>query len=119
MYTLTVKPFLDQYNKKYIKIITINQMPTGNLAQYVKRIQTPKLSPFKQDDSCCSRKCCENALYKFDDTSKFMCIDEIPDLFTYLATNNYTINYELTKMMNDGEVKITDKILCFFSYNEN
>ena len=118
MYTITTKPYLDQYNKKYIKIITINNMPQGNLAKYVKRIQTPKLSPFKQNNNY-PKECCQYALYRFDDTNKFMCIDEIPDLFTFLTINNYTINYELTKMMNDSEVKITDKILCFFSYNEN
>ena len=93
-------------------------MPPGNLAKYIKKIQTPKLSPFKQNNSY-PKQCCLYAIYRFDDPNNFMSIDEIPDLFTFLTLNNYTINHELTKMMNNSDIKTTDKILCFFSYNEN
>ena len=47
-----------------------------------------------------------------------MCIDEIPSLFTFLYENNYSINTDLTKLMTDSDVKLSDKILCLFSYNE-
>ena len=46
-----------------------------------------------------------------------MCVDDIPSLFTFLYENDYTINTELTKLITEGEIKLTDKILCLFSYN--
>jgi hypothetical protein len=119
MYTLKVIPYLDQLNKKYKQIITINSNPKGELSNYVKKIQLPKLSPFKDNTPCCSYKCCTYVICDLNDKNKMMCIDDIPSLFTFLYENNYTINTELTKIMTNGDVKLTDKVLCLFSYNEN
>jgi len=117
MYTLKVIPYLDEFNKEYKKIISINSLPEGNLSNYVKKVKLPKLSPFKNNTSCCSNKCCTYVLCDFDNTNKFMCVDDIPALFTFLYENDYTINTELTKLISEGEIKLTDKILCLFSYN--
>ena len=119
MYTLTVKPYLDQYNKKYKKIICINTIPKGNLSTHVKKVNLPKLSPFKDNTPCCSYQNCSYVICDLEDSNKFMCINNIPSLFTFLYENNYTINTELTKIMTNGDVKLTDKVLCLFSYNEN
>jgi|TARA_B100001057_G_C22471746_1_gene802940 hypothetical protein len=119
MYTLKVLPYLDEYNKKYKQIITVNSMPSGELSNYVKKVNFPKLSPFKENTSCSSYKCCNYVICDFNNKSKFMCVDDIPSLFTFLYENNYTINTELTKILTKGDVKLTDKVLCLFSYNEN
>tara|TARA_Y100000816_G_C26092550_1_gene577590 strand:+ start:1891 stop:2247 length:357 start_codon:yes stop_codon:yes gene_type:complete len=118
MYTLKVIPYLDEYNKEYKQIITINSLPNGELLNYVKKVNLPRLSPFKKNNGCCSSKCCSYVLCDLNNTSQFMCIDEIPSLFTFLYENNYSINTDLTKLMTDSDVKLSDKILCLFSYNE-
>ena len=119
MYTLTVKPYLDQYNKQYKQIICINTIPKGNLSAHVKQVSLPKLSPFKDNTPCCSYQKCTYVICDLEDSSKFMCINDIPSLFTFLYENNYTINNELTKMMSDSEIRLANKVLCFFSYSEN
>ena len=48
MYTLKVIPYLDEYNKEYKQIITINSLPNGELLNYVKKVNLPRLSPFKK-----------------------------------------------------------------------
>ncbi len=117
MYTLKVITYLDEFNKQYKKIITINCIPKGNLSNYIKKVNLPKLSPFKNNSNCCYYKCCTYVICDFNNNNQFMCIDDIPSLFTFLYENNYSINTELTKIITDGEVKLTDKILCLFSYN--
>ena len=119
MYTLKVIPYLDEYNKKYKQIITINCVPEGELANYVKKVKLPKLSPFKDNSESCSYKCCSYVILDLNNKNTFMCVDDIPSLFTFLYENNYIINTNLTKLMIKGDVKLSDKVLCLFSYNEN
>jgi hypothetical protein len=46
-----------------------------------------------------------------------MCDEEIPDLFSFLAANNYKINTSLTKMMNTSPIRLENNtILCFIEY---
>lgn len=117
MYTLKVVPYLDEFNKQYKKIITINSLPQGNLSNYVKKINLPKLSPFKNNTAGCSYKCCSYVLCDFNNSNNFMLVDDIPSLLSFLYENNYTIQTELTKIITEGEVKLTDKVLFLFSYN--
>ena len=43
--------------------------------------------------------------------------NEIPDLFGFLVSNGYRIDTSVTKMMNNGDVQLTNKnIICFFTY---
>jgi hypothetical protein len=43
--------------------------------------------------------------------------DEIPDLFAFLLSNGYTIDTNLTNMMNAGPVKLSQKkIIGFVTY---
>ena len=114
-YVLTVQPYLDQYNKCYKKIVTINIQPTGPLSQHVKRINPPKLSPFKQPSPCCPVSQCILAITDINDPSQLMCANEIPNLFSFLSMNGYTIDTNLTKMMNESEVKLDNKLLCFIT----
>jgi hypothetical protein len=47
-------------------------------------------------------------------TKELLCMNEIADLFSYLTTNGYTIDTEITKIMLQGTEKI-DKLICFIS----
>ena len=39
--------------------------------------------------------------------------NDIPDLFTFLMENGYTINTQLTQMMQTSNVKMDKEIICF------
>jgi len=117
-YTLSVQPYLDQYNKCYRKIITINMKPNGPLLQYVKQLSPPKLSPFKERSVCCPANSC---IYAITDigcagcSGNLMCIDDIPNLFSFLSSNGYTIDSNLTKLMQKSDIRFNNDLLCFIS----
>jgi len=117
-YTLSVQPYLDQHNKCYRKILTINAKPTGPLAQYIKQINAPKLSPFKEPSACCPSNNCLLAITNINCngcSSDLMCVDDIPNLFSFLSLNGYTIDTGLTKLMQKSDIRLNNDLLCFIS----
>ena len=119
MYLLSVQPFLDQHLKCYRQIITINVMPEGKLKELVKRINPPKLSPFKERSACCDEPTCKLALKSISDSNKLMCVDELPSLLTFLSMNNYEIDTSITKIMMKSDVKLQNKLLFFIKCTKN
>ena len=117
VYLLSSMPYLDQYNKCYKNILTINVEPNGPLKAIVRRINPSKLSVFQEQSSCCHNQTCYYAVNSFHNPHELLCIDEIPQLFTFLLTNNYTIDNSLTKLMNKSSIKMTNPLLCFITYN--
>ena len=117
-YCISSQPFYDSYNECYKNILTIKPDPKHKspaLSAIVKRIQTPKLSPFQESSNCCQVQTCTNALYKIHNNSELMTPDDIPELFNYLITHNYKIDTSITKMMNSSDVKMTNKLICFIT----
>ena len=114
MYTLSTQIYLDTYEKTYRKILIINKKPPGMLSKHIRQISLPKLSPFKTNDltSYCDNQCVF-ALTKFCNNTHFMDPNDIPDLFTFLMENDYTINTQLTQMMQTSNVKMDKEIICF------
>lgn len=128
-YTLTSQVYLDRFSQNYKNIIMINDIPEGPLKYFVRRIKIPPLSPFQRDQREYSLQKCGLALTTFVnrhvdinaniDTNNdcFMITDEIPDLFLFLSEYGYTIDTNITTMMNLSEVKLTNRnIICFFKY---
>ena len=99
-YMLSVEPYLDEKNKNYCKIITINSKPSGPLLEKITRIKNVKLSPFKgnQDNGCYNQ--CKYALRSFCNCQSLMSPDEVPELFNFLFSNGYSIDSNLTKLMS-------------------
>ena len=116
IYTLTSQPFLDQQNECYKNIITVNQKPEGPLANITRRIHAPKLSPFKENSSCCPQNNCIYGITKIDNPMELMCISDLPNLFTFLSNNGYVVDTSMTKMMNESKVQMDNSLLCFISY---
>ncbi len=112
---ITSQPYYDTYNTCYKNILVINAFPQGPLASLVKKIHTPKLSPFKQSSPCCPIENCVYAIHKIDNLCELMDPDDIPNLFSYLIENGYKIDTSLTKMMNTSDIKTTNKLLCYIS----
>lgn len=122
-YTLSAQPYLDQRNKCYKKIITINCRPSGPLMNHVKQISPPKLSPFKESSSCYPSTNCIFAITAMDchaNTSNcnddLMAVDDIPNLFSFLSMNGYTIDSNLTNILQKSDIRLSNELLCFISY---
>lgn len=127
-FTITTQPYLDTFNKRYMNILVVNIPPQGPLSQFVRRLQLPKLSPYQQNnyisDSCCL--VLTNFFYNRPHrgyngrNNNLMTPDELPDLYSYLASNGYQIETQLTNLMNQSEVKLTDRrIVCAATYYGN
>ena len=113
-YQLSSYIYLDQLNECYKKIVIINQKPTGALQSLIKTIHSPKVSPFKATSACCPESYCIHAILNPLSTTELLCMEQIGDLFSFLITNSYTIQYELTKIMQQSTEKI-DKLICYIS----
>jgi hypothetical protein len=124
--TLFSRPFLDTYNQCYKNIVTINLIPQGPLAQFVRKVQFPPLSQFKQPGPCSRINNCGLALTAFNNICNkgcfgFMVVDEVPNLLSFLMTNGYSINTSITKMLNTSDIRFetenANKIICVVTYN--
>jgi hypothetical protein len=113
-YTISSQPYYDCNNECYKNILTINNKPK-ELSTIVKKIHMPLLSPFTQSTSCCPVPNCVYALFKVHNNCELMTPDDIPELFNFLINNNYKIDTAITKMMNNSEVKMTNKLVCFIT----
>lgn len=124
--TLSSQPYLDRINQCYKNIVTINLMPQGPLAQFVRRIQFPPLSEFKQPGPCSHINTCGLALISLNNVcakncSNLMVVDEVPDLMSFLLSNGYKIDTSITKMFNTSDIRFqtenANKLICFVTYN--
>jgi len=126
MYTLTTEPFYDTCSQCYKNIIVINALPNGPLRSIVRRVHLNKLGPNRDYSQCAPTVKCKLALIGFEmgccnnGGKNWMTPNEIPDLFSFLIANGYTIDTSITNMMSLGEVKLSNnnKILCFISYKK-
>lgn len=126
--TLFSQPYLDKYNQCYKNIVTINAVPQGPLAQFVRKVQFPPLSEFKQPGPCSHINNCGFALVSLNNDNCYakkgfslMIVDEIPNLVSFLLTNGYTIDTSLTKMFNTSDIRFqtenANKLIFLATYN--
>ena len=129
-FTITTQPYLDNNNQNnnqcYKNILMINVVPDGPLNAFVRRLQLPRLSPFQTRDDCNQMKNCGLVLINpFQNVScrkgcNYMTPNEIPDLYSFLTSNGYQIDTQLTNMMNNSDVKLTNsRIVCSATYFGN
>jgi hypothetical protein len=109
IYKLYKTTYLDKFDKCYKNIITINKNPNDiNLNNVLKQISRPKLSSFEGFDCCSNYNSCMLAF--IDPTTKeFLTEEHIDQIFSILIDNNYTLEYEMTKLIKDV------KLICLIS----
>ena len=83
------------------------------LNQIVKRVTIPKLSQFQQATACNSIQTCGNVLIKPGCSCTDYAIEEDLPTITFLAQNHYTINTNVTQMLNQ-KCKV-DFINCYIN----
>mgnify|MGYP003327167314 CR=1 FL=1 len=119
MYQLTSEVYLDKYNECYKKVIVLQPSPNDDvLKKITKLVNMEKLSPYKDRSPCCSNNSCKYIICNPNNNSKcscdFLCVKDIHLLFNYLISNGYSVNTDLTKIMQDSDVKIKN-LICFIS----
>lgn len=123
-FTITSQPFYDQYNQCYKNIMMVNLEPRGPLKQLVRRTKLPRLSPFQRDGPCNPIPNCGLALMSLQTEQfnqlnnnncgcNYMTPDEIPDLITFLIGNGYQIETQITNMLNQSEIKLSNRKMGF------
>jgi hypothetical protein len=131
-FTITSQPFYDQYNQCYKNIMMVNLEPQGPISRLVRRLRLPRLSPFQRDGPCNPIQNCGLALQslngteyginsgqytgccnKYNSGCDLMTPDEIPGLISFLQSNGYQIETQITNMLNQSEIKLSNKRLAF------
>ena len=114
-YQLKSDIWLDKTNECYKKIIVITPKPTDiSLLDITKTINKVKLSPFKENSPCCSQVNCIYTIMNPNNKSEMLHVQDVAFLFSYLITNGFTINTDITRIMLESTVKI-DNLICFIT----
>ena len=98
----------------------MNLPPRGPLLKLTRRVKLYPLSEFKEPGNCTRLQSCGlglrsmSFLYGFGGGSGYnnsyscsdlMTVDEVPDLFSFLLSNGYSIDTSITKMMNQSSIR--------------
>lgn len=116
-YSILSMPFYNSIDQCYTKVLSLDRLPSVNspLNKIVKRVNLPKLSPFKQSNACESFNTCGNLFMKPYHAHEYATLQDIPLIFSWLSQNNFQIDTSLTQMINQSEVRMQDPIICFIS----
>ena len=120
-FTITSQPFYNQYSQCYTNIIMVNIEPQGPIRKFVRMIKLPKLSPFQREGPCNPIQQCGLALKSLNGPEigcsykdcNLMTPNEIPDLISFLIANGYQIETQITNMLNQSEIKLSNKKIAF------
>jgi hypothetical protein len=106
---------LDKFNGCYEKVLIINKDPEDiKLKPYLKTVRREKLSPFKFNNCCSNQPHCIKAFIN-PSTQNLLNIEDMDVLFTLLTDNDYKIEYEMTKMVNENTNHSNKDLICYIS----
>ena len=109
IYKLYKTTYLDKFDKCYKNIITLNKNPNDqSLNSSLKQVSRQKLSPFEGFDCCSNQPSCILAFID-PSTKEFITEEHIDQVFSILIDNQYTLEYEMTKLLKDN------KLICLIS----
>lgn len=123
--SLFSQPYYDPCSQCYLNIVTMNLPPRGPLLKLTRRVKLYPLSEFKEPGNCTRLQTCGlglrsmRFLYGYGgygggggggynnsySCSDLMTVDEVPDLFSFLLSNGYSVDTSITKMMNQISIR--------------
>ena len=103
----------DYNDGNYKNILIINHYPNGPLSNFVHKIHCKRLSHFESDNDY---EKCVFAIFSFKHPGKFMTMDEIPDLYSFLLSNDYMIDSKFNDLLNQSDIKYNNKKILFFVF---
>ena len=112
-YSIMSITFYDARQQQYTKILCINAMQLGALAERVKMVRPARLSGLNGNGNNGNgnngtNKCIHALTHS---CGAYMTPDELPELFAFLMSNGYTVNPELTKLAKNGN----NSLVCIIS----
>lgn len=137
IWCLSMTPYYNTYTQRYTNIVTLDKEPIGPLSDIVRKIYPPRLSDFQRvgynyDSINNSHSHCLYAIQNIDNTNpnpnhfygnkmNLLTIDCISDLYSFLISNNYDIDFKLTKLMQNPHLKDNNQsrpltTICYISY---
>jgi len=136
--SLFSQPYYDPCSQCYYNIITMNLPPRGPLIKLTRRVKFYPLSYFKTPGNCTRIQTCGlglrslrtladfNFVNSFNNNnyscSDLMTVDEVPDLFSFLLANGYTVDTSITKMMNQSSIRYktnnSNELIALITYVE-
>lgn len=116
LYSLQSIPYYDSINQAYTNILILNQVANGPLQQITKKVILNKLTPFESNMNICPKSNCIIAITQLNNKTQLMCIDQLPELFEFLINNGYTIDTNITKILQKTNVKMTGNLICMIQY---
>jgi len=115
VYFLYLTPYYDTHKQTYYNIVVIDRNPVNNsaLKSIVERTTFTKLSPFK---GFYDNNYCMYAIKSFSNYYKFSIDKDLPIIFQWLIINGYTINTDITNMINNNNIfNKSKKLICFIT----
>ena len=117
-FTITSHTYYDSFRQNYRNILMVNVEPPGPLRLHVRRLRLPRLSPFKRNDyqsnfQGCGLAIVNSLILGARNGLDLMSPEELPFLITYLESNGYQIDTQITNMLNLSEIKLTNRKLVF------
>jgi hypothetical protein len=108
-YTISKSIYYNNCTQQYENILTIDRIPEGNLRKFVRQIKPEK----RYNNEC-------HCLYAFSTTclnwnKGYLLVNDIPHFYSFLLSNNYTIDTKLTNMTNLSGIKLMPNLICFVS----
>ena len=115
MYQISVKPWYDSVCECYRQLIIVSPKPEGALLGITKLLQPSRLSPFKTYLNCDSYPSCFYAFIDPNDNSKskYLTVDDLPILLSFLNSNGYVVDYQMTKIMQKAKTTIGETLLFY------
>lgn len=117
MYTLSSQTIYDSFSQCYKNVYTVDREPKGKLSTITRRINPPKVSPFKVNNYDNCYEPCLWVILNPHNPCEYLCMSKLPILFSFLTSNGYTIDTKLTSMMNKSQVEFQQKFICFINYS--
>jgi hypothetical protein len=127
-FTITSEPYYDPFLQQYKNILTINVEPKGPLKHFVTRLRPSRHTQFNNRQPIPIFKLVLISLReanvlpirplrfntpRIECGSYLMTPNEIPDLITFLQSNNYQIETQITNMLNQSEIKLYNQKVVF------
>jgi hypothetical protein len=127
---LYLEPILNTYHQNYMNVLTLSSIPNGPLRELVYAISPEKLSPFQVSSWQCSPSCTyvlgryRNRKPTMNTVNTFMYANDIPSVISFLRANGYTIDTNITDLLNQSNVNMTNNctnggkkaMICVFSF---
>ena len=117
MYTLETAAYFDHSNNCYSNILVINNNPDGPLKEYVRQIKLPHVSPFNNEPYCNDSCNCVYAILDLNNKCDYLKIDKLNLLMNFLLKNNYTIDYNITKLLSKTQAYNSNNLIFIFNYS--